>query len=119
MLLSSIHRFFDGPLPEEEQHLALPAPSEAADGAEQSSSSSSPPPPSTALAFLSATRKADDMQPGRINEVRGMAYQDEVEYGGMCEDRAQNGYNSGMGEIFRRVAQISPIVPVTVPAISG
>ena len=27
----------------------------------------------------------------------------------MCAQRAANGYNSGMGEIFRRVAAISPV----------
>lgn len=31
------------------------------------------------------------------------------EYSGMCEDRKNHGYNSGMGEIFRRVAAIAPI----------
>mmetsp|Transcript_44071 Transcript_44071/g.80784 ORF Transcript_44071/g.80784 Transcript_44071/m.80784 type:complete len:366 (-) Transcript_44071:132-1229(-) len=31
------------------------------------------------------------------------------EYKEMCEDRKNNGYNSGMGEIFRRVAAISPV----------
>ena len=27
----------------------------------------------------------------------------------MCTSRAEQGYNSGMGEIFRKVASISPI----------
>lgn len=31
------------------------------------------------------------------------------EYAGMCEDRKNHGYNSGMGEIFRRVAAIAPV----------
>lgn len=31
------------------------------------------------------------------------------EYRGMCDDRKDHGYNSGMGEIFRRVAAISPV----------
>jgi hypothetical protein len=31
------------------------------------------------------------------------------EFKDMCEDRKNHGYNSGMGEIFRRVAAISPI----------
>ena len=31
------------------------------------------------------------------------------EYAGMCEDRKNQGYNSGMGEIFRRVAAIAPV----------
>lgn len=31
------------------------------------------------------------------------------EYSSMCEDRKNQGYNSGMGEIFRRVAAITPV----------
>lgn len=31
------------------------------------------------------------------------------EYRSMCDDRKDAGYNSGMGEIFRRVAAISPV----------
>jgi hypothetical protein len=31
------------------------------------------------------------------------------EYRSMCDDRKDHGYNSGMGEIFRRVAAISPV----------
>ena len=34
----------------------------------------------------------------------------EREFGPQCEDRAAHGYNSGMGEIFRRAASVSPIV---------
>lgn len=37
------------------------------------------------------------------------AFQDEVDFELMCEDRKQHGYNSGMGEIFRRVAAVSPV----------
>jgi len=48
-------------------------------------------------------------QPGRITEVGGVKFQDEDEYKEMCEQRKMNGYNSGMGEIFRRVASISPV----------
>jgi len=47
-------------------------------------------------------------QPGRVSSVGGVRFQDEAEYEAMCEDRKRNGYNSGMGEIFRRVAGISP-----------
>jgi len=36
-------------------------------------------------------------------------YQDEREYKLECEERASNGYNSGMGEIFRKVGAVSPI----------
>lgn len=31
------------------------------------------------------------------------------EYRSMCDDRKDQGYNSGMGEIFRRVAAVSPV----------
>jgi hypothetical protein len=41
-------------------------------------------------------------------------------YQGWCSDRAANGYNSGMGEIFRRVAMISPIdTTLALPVLSG
>ena len=36
-------------------------------------------------------------------------FQDDVEYSDMCSQRAANGYDSGMGEIFRRVAAITPV----------
>ena len=48
-------------------------------------------------------------QPGRITRSGGHVFQDDVEYSDMCSERASNGYNSGMGEIFRRVAAITPI----------
>mmetsp|Transcript_26331 Transcript_26331/g.60186 ORF Transcript_26331/g.60186 Transcript_26331/m.60186 type:complete len:366 (-) Transcript_26331:9-1106(-) len=56
-----------------------------------------------------------DPTPGRMSRAiakdktgyRG--YQDEREYIDQCEDRAMKGYNSGMGEIFRKVCSISPI----------
>ena len=49
-------------------------------------------------------------QPGRITRsTDGHVFQDDVEYSDMCADRASNGYNSGMGEIFRRVAAITPV----------
>ena len=62
--------------------------------------------PSAAL----ATATSSPQQPGRISKaVDGTAYQDESEFSDMCANRAANGYNSGMGEIFRRVASIAPI----------
>ena len=49
-------------------------------------------------------------QPGRVSRTAaGVAFQDEYEYGPMCAQRAAAGYNSGMGEIFRKVAAISPV----------
>jgi hypothetical protein len=58
-------------------------------------------------------------QPGRMTTQRGKSFQSEYEYEGMCKSRAEAGYNSGMGEIFRRVAMISPVpVGVVVKASS-
>ena len=48
-------------------------------------------------------------QPGRIQQSGGHVFQDDVEYSDMCSQRAANGYDSGMGEIFRRVAAITPV----------
>jgi len=53
-------------------------------------------------------------QPGRItiktkNDGNTILFQDEREYGPSCNHRANNGHNSGMGEIFRKVCAISPI----------
>lgn len=49
--------------------------------------------------------------PGRVFKSHtGLTYQDEFEFGPMCESRKNAGYNSGMGEIFRKVAGLSPIV---------
>ena len=48
-------------------------------------------------------------KPGRITQRGGHVFQDDVEYSDMCTRRAANGYDSGMGEIFRRVAAITPV----------
>jgi hypothetical protein len=49
-------------------------------------------------------------QPGRLTDAgNGVMVQDEYEWGPTCEKRAANGYNSGMGEIFRKVAAITRI----------
>ena len=48
-------------------------------------------------------------QPGRVVQRGGHVFQDDVEYSDMCSERASDGYNSGMGEIFRRVAAITPV----------
>merc|ERR1712078_509361 len=47
--------------------------------------------------------------PGKIREAGGVQYQHEGDFATMCEDRKRNNYNSGMGEIFRKVAEIAPI----------
>ena len=51
-----------------------------------------------------------DPTPGRTSTGGGgVLFQDEREFTQRCEERAAAGYNSGMGEIFRRVGSISPI----------
>lgn len=55
--------------------------------------------------------------PGRVTTVAGKLVQDEFEYAPMCKQRANAGYNSGMGEIFRKVADVSPIkIPLDASA---
>ena len=53
----------------------------------------------------------DRPTPGRVTTSGGISFQDEAEYANECSSRAAAGYNSGMGEIFRKVAAVSPIVP--------
>lgn len=47
--------------------------------------------------------------PGRVTSVGGASFQDAREYAGFCRERAQSGYSSGMGLIFREVAQITSL----------
>jgi hypothetical protein len=44
-----------------------------------------------------------------FEDSKRSGFQDESDFEFMCEDRKQHGYNSGMGEIFRRVAAVSPV----------
>jgi len=53
----------------------------------------------------------DRPTPGRVTTSGGITFHDEQEYAGECASRAAAGYNSGMGEIFRKVAAVSPIMP--------
>ena len=55
-----------------------------------------------------ATEEISVPTPGRMSSGK-IPFQDEREYKPQCEDRAKNGYNSGMGEIFRKVCAVSPI----------
>ena len=64
---------------------------------------------------MTSTVAAGEPSPGRMTERGEVAFQDEYEFGEMCRDRAANGYNSGMGEIFRKVASISPVL-VSAPS---
>lgn len=75
--------------------------------------------PKEAGAVVKSQSSAESPQPGRIREmevpnaisaeVSRKKYQHEMEWAPMCEDRANKGYNSGMGEIFRRVGLITRI----------
>jgi len=56
-------------------------------------------------------------QPGRVRTEGGVLVQDEYEWQHMCQERADAGFNSGMGEIFRKVAAISSPARVAVPAL--
>ena len=48
-------------------------------------------------------------RPGRVTtSAAGVTFQSEGEFVNQCYDREQAGFNSGMGEIFRRVAKINP-----------
>jgi len=64
-----------------------------------------------AASHSSALDKLADPTPGRLSPVQGGRGRchDEREYAPRCEERARNGYNSGMGEIFRKVSAVSPI----------
>lgn len=58
-----------------------------------------------------------DPTPGRVTKGGGGAlFQDEREFAPLCAQRAAAGFNSGMGEIFRRVCSVSPIV-IAPPAL--
>ena len=51
----------------------------------------------------------DQQQPGKIGDgASGVGYQDEHD-AAMCAERERGSHNSGMGEIFRRVAAVAPL----------
>jgi hypothetical protein len=45
-------------------------------------------------------------QPGRVTSEGGINLLDEREFSQACTSRASKGYNSGMGEIFRKVSAL-------------
>jgi len=58
--------------------------------------------------------------PGRITNgvlagKEDANYQDEREFSDFCAERAKQGYNSGMGVIFRKVARITPLATSALP----
>jgi len=66
---------------------------------------------------VSIQRAVTDPTPGRISNAsvagKSVNFHDESEWHDTCSERARDGYNSGMGEIFRKVCAISPIKPFT------
>uniref|UniRef100_A0A0G4GAV7 Uncharacterized protein n=1 Tax=Chromera velia CCMP2878 TaxID=1169474 RepID=A0A0G4GAV7_9ALVE len=48
-------------------------------------------------------------RPGRLSTHGPFVFQHEGEYEPMCTERAQYGYQSGMGEIFRQAASVAPV----------
>jgi len=60
-------------------------------------------------------------QPGRVtmDGVSGLNFQSETEYAGECARREANGHDSGMGEIFRRAAAVTPIKPLPVRRLAA
>ena len=64
---------------------------------------------------MAIQRTVSDPTPGRITSAsvtgKFVNFHDETEWHEKCVDRARDGYNSGMGEIFRKVCAISPIEP--------
>lgn len=69
--------------------------------------------------FFAATVVADtsalassttSVEPGTmVTNEAGLNFQDSVGYNSVCTERANNGYNSGMGAIFRVAAAINPV----------
>jgi len=62
-----------------------------------------------AVAYDEKNQPVQHDQPGRVSNHNGVAFQSEMEYDAWCLDRERRGHNSGMGEIFRKVAAINSI----------
>lgn len=91
-----INMFFDLPNSDEL--------SSAEDARQQDSQNATTPGSSTEVAVRGDLEsKFGSPQPGRVRSEMGVQVQDEYEWKDMCTQRAQAGYNSGMGEIFRKV----------------
>jgi hypothetical protein len=65
--------------------------------------------------FLQPLNLKSDLQVFKIWLFTLNLYRYDVdEYAGECARREANGHDSGMGEIFRRAAAVSPIKPLPV-----
>ena len=91
-----INMFFDLPTSDELSH---------AEEAQQQVSTNATTPSSGAEVVVpqDLANRFGSPQPGRVRSEGGVQVQDEYEWKDMCTQRAQAGYNSGMGEIFRKV----------------
>ena len=79
--------------------------------------------PAPALAPLASGVAPDPERAMSVDGVAGV-FRDSRDFTTYCADRASSGFNSGMGLIFRRVAQISsdvprPSAPASAPASSA
>ena len=57
--------------------------------------------------------------PGRPMTVHGQTFLDSREFSGYCRERAESGFNSGMGLIFRLVASVNPVQAAAGGAAGG
>lgn len=74
---------------------------------------------STTKVTIGATATIGDKEGSNSEPFKSILYQDERDWENQCVDRAESGYNSGMGEIFRRVSAISPIRTSYDPALKA
>jgi len=73
------------------------------------------PRPAGAIAAAAVPGRISELVAGESGSGVAVKYQAEAEFAPSCAERAAAGFNSGMGEIFRRVAQISPIATSAEP----
>ena len=59
---------------------------------------------------LASLPTPEEPTPGRAITVGDVTFQDAREFASFCAARAEKGYASGMGLIFRKVAEINPLV---------
>jgi hypothetical protein len=61
-----------------------------------------------------------DATPGRISvDAEHGSFNDYRDMQPVCQERAENGYASGMGEIFRQVAGVAPLYNISDPSWSN
>ena len=66
------------------------------------------------------TEPIPDATPGRFTTSQQLGtYNDAREWHPLCIERAQGGYASGMGEIFRQVASVSPVLNISRASVAG